>query len=392
MVSVVIPTYNAKRLVVKAIRSVLAQTLAAKQIVVVDDGSTDGTATALEEFGDQIQTITQANMGRSQARNRGIAASTSEFVAFLDADDTWYPNKLARQLQMLENQPEASWTYCKVRLIDLDGQPIESDFWPSTEGHGRVGASSVYNDILLGEIGISTSTVIVARSVLSEVGPFRNSLRSAEDTNLWLRMAKRNKALFVPEVLATRRVDPNGSFLERYISHDYSTYGFEAIKDAIERSEATTARSKEARVALLNRKLESVLILLASDQCEKGGQQLKEVLDADEWILSGLQLERALADFAISAARYNVSGPQKAEHVLDTVLNCLSEESFGERLAARSRAELFAIIAYMFYAKGMMGISRRYTLKGIRHQPAMLKNKGLIRRLLRPFGGSHGLG
>lgn len=391
MVSVVIPTYNAKRQVVKAIRSVLAQTWAAKQIVVVDDGSTDGTATALEEFGDQIHTITQTNMGRSRARNRGIAASTSEFVAFLDADDTWYANKLARQMQMLEHQPEASWTYCKVRLIDLDGQPIESDFWPSTEGHGRVGASSVYNGILLGEIGISTSTVVVARSVLEEVGAFRESLRSAEDTNLWLRMAKHHKALFVPEVLATRRVDPHGSFLERYVSHNYSIYGFEAFIDAIENSEATTARSKEARVALLNRKLESALILLASAQCEKGAKQLKDVLGADEWIATGLQLDKAMAEFAISAARYNVDGPQTAEHVLNTVLNCLSEESFSRRLATSSRAELFAIIAYMFYAKGMMGLSRRYALKGIWHQPTMLRNKGLIGRLLRPYGGPHGL-
>src|SRR5712675_1199611 len=96
-VSVIIPTYNSGRLVVEAVESALAQTLAPAEILVVDDGSTDDTRDRLAKFGPPVSYIHQENQGVAAARNRGIRAATGDLVAFLDADDVWHPKKLERQ-------------------------------------------------------------------------------------------------------------------------------------------------------------------------------------------------------------------------------------------------------------------------------------------------------
>ena len=109
-VSAVIPAYNAGKYVGRAIESVLAQTRKADEIIVVDDGSTDDTAEVVERFGDAVRFIRQENAGASFARNTGIEAATSDWIAFLDADDEWLPNKLKLQTEHLERNPNLVWT------------------------------------------------------------------------------------------------------------------------------------------------------------------------------------------------------------------------------------------------------------------------------------------
>ena len=105
-VSVIIPAYNSGPLVEEAIGSALAQTRPPAEVVVIDDGSTDDTAERLARFGPPVRVIRQANGGVSAARNRGLAAATGAFVAFLDADDVWHPDKLRRQLEAFAKRPE----------------------------------------------------------------------------------------------------------------------------------------------------------------------------------------------------------------------------------------------------------------------------------------------
>src|SRR4051794_37497436 len=105
-VSAIIPTYNSGPLVVEAVQSVLAQTRPADEIIVVDDGSTDDTAERLASFGDRIIYHRQTNRRVAAARNTGLRMSTGDFVAFLDADDAWHPQKLERQLAVLNFRPE----------------------------------------------------------------------------------------------------------------------------------------------------------------------------------------------------------------------------------------------------------------------------------------------
>jgi glycosyltransferase involved in cell wall biosynthesis len=120
--SAVIPAYNAEAWLGQAIESALAQEEVALEVVVVDDGSTDGTAEVLATFGDRIRLVRQANRGLPAARNAGIAAARGDLVAFLDADDTWEPSKSRRQLAYLAAHPACGLVFCDVHRMDPQGR------------------------------------------------------------------------------------------------------------------------------------------------------------------------------------------------------------------------------------------------------------------------------
>ncbi len=126
-ISVVIPAYNAGRYIGRAIDSVLAQTRPAEEIIVVDDGSTDNTAEIAGAYGDRIRFIRQENAGASVARNTGIAAATGNWIAFLDADDEWLPEKLRLQTEHLERNPDLTWTTANYVRCYCDSNRREDD-------------------------------------------------------------------------------------------------------------------------------------------------------------------------------------------------------------------------------------------------------------------------
>ena len=121
LVSVLIPTYNRAYIVEEAIESVLAQTYRPIEIIVVDDGSKDGTREALERFGDRIRYIYQDNAGLAAARNTGLAAARGEFVAFEDSDDVWVPWKLQAQVALMRHAPEIALSWTDMTAIDPAG-------------------------------------------------------------------------------------------------------------------------------------------------------------------------------------------------------------------------------------------------------------------------------
>ena len=124
LVSVVIPTYNRKNKVVEAINSVISQNFESIEILVIDDGSTDGTAEFLTSLSLPITVITKSNGGVSSARNTGIKASKGKYVAFLDSDDLWLPGKLAAQVDFLNNHPEIPLVYTD-QYLNIDGKNLD---------------------------------------------------------------------------------------------------------------------------------------------------------------------------------------------------------------------------------------------------------------------------
>ena len=183
-VSVVIPAYNAAWCVGKAIDSVLAQTFREFELLVVDDGSTDGTFDILSTYGRAVRIIRQPNGGLPSARNAGIRESRGEFVAFLDADDWWMPGKLARQVDLLRAEPAVGFVSAASRVEDPDGQLLNvwtcttclSPFLPRLFGAN-------------GDVAGSGSAVVVRRRLFDEIGGFDESLRSLEDVDMWMRLA-----------------------------------------------------------------------------------------------------------------------------------------------------------------------------------------------------------
>src|SRR5262245_58474442 len=182
-VSVVIPSYNSGHMVIDAINSVLAQTVVPDEIIVIDDGSRDDTRERLARYARQIRSIHQHNQGVSATRNRGLQEAQCEHVAFLDADDVWHPRKLELQLDVLSGD----------RSLGLLG--TRTFGWPAAQFADVADPVSKQLVIVPWERLVVrncfvTSSILVRRSILRQVGPFDTGLQGPEDHDLWLRVAE----------------------------------------------------------------------------------------------------------------------------------------------------------------------------------------------------------
>jgi glycosyltransferase involved in cell wall biosynthesis len=201
VVSVVIPTYNRARTVGNAIQSVLAQTFGNWELLVIDDGSADDTRVVVSAFRDTRLSFHRLdrNRGQSAARNNGINLARGTYVSFLDSDDEWFPEKLAREVAAFEAGGEAvGLVYCGKELFDSDGRFLGQRL-PTFEG-------DVYRRLLAGDFIGSCSRVALRKSVLEVVGGFDETLPSYEDWDLWLRAAKVSKVASVPVCLLRRHL------------------------------------------------------------------------------------------------------------------------------------------------------------------------------------------
>jgi glycosyltransferase involved in cell wall biosynthesis len=207
-VDVIIPAYNAAKYLPAAIESVVTQTMTDWRILLVDDGSTDNTAEIvapfLDRLGPKISYIKQDNRGLPAARNTAVLASTSEFLALLDADDLWMPCRLSESVKILEERPQAGLAYGQVTVIDMEGRPLRT-----FEGNPRHAEGRIAPYIYTREVTLPCPTMTFRRSCIDEVGYFDETMRATEDRDLWLRIALRHEVAFVPKMLASYRVSPN---------------------------------------------------------------------------------------------------------------------------------------------------------------------------------------
>ena len=184
LVSVVIPAYNAGRYIAKTIESVLAQSYSRYEVLVADDGSTDNTAEVAGRYGPPVRLLTQANKGPAAARNLALRHATGDYIAFLDADDLWHPEKLATQVRFMEANPEIG--ICGTRRMDFqDGDTVSWPPLPNVIATHRIDGRTV-----IVKNRFSTSTVMLRTSVLRQVGEFDESLFGPEDWDLWRRMTR----------------------------------------------------------------------------------------------------------------------------------------------------------------------------------------------------------
>ena len=207
-VGVIIPAFNAARTLPIALESVAAQTFDDWQILLVDDGSTDGTAQLIapffNRFGPKIKFIQQENRGLPAARNTAIRSSAAEFVALLDADDVWLPQRLEESVKILQERPQAGLAYGGIVAIDQDGWPTGTFDGNRKHAEGRI-APQIY----MRKVDLPCPTLTFRRSCLEEVGLFDETMRATEDRDLCLRVALRYEVAFVPAVIAQYRVSAN---------------------------------------------------------------------------------------------------------------------------------------------------------------------------------------
>ncbi|GGA76507.1 hypothetical protein GCM10011507_29880 [Edaphobacter acidisoli] len=207
-VDIIIPAYNAARYLPTAIESVATQTFDDWRIVLVNDGSTDNTdevvSPFLERLGPRILYIKQHNHGLPAARNAAIKASTAEFLALLDADDVWLPNRLSESVAILKDRPRAGLSYGLITYIDHKGVT-----GATFEGNKSNAEGNIAPYIYMRKVELPCPTMTFRRKCVDEVGLFDETMRATEDRDLWLRIALRYEVAFVPKVIAYYRVSPN---------------------------------------------------------------------------------------------------------------------------------------------------------------------------------------
>jgi len=203
-ISVVIPTYQRREQVVRAVESVFAQRCPASEVLVVDDGSTDGTAELLRRrYGERVRVLVQPNRGASAARNRGIAAATGDAVAFLDSDNRWFDRHLAVVTELLERFPEAVLVGTQRAFTFGDEQPADARLTDLAEHLLLRGPA----------VGLTTS-VAVRRRALLDAGAFDEELRYGEDTELFVRLSVLGPMALVSGRTFERGHEPNSLLAE----------------------------------------------------------------------------------------------------------------------------------------------------------------------------------
>jgi glycosyltransferase involved in cell wall biosynthesis len=201
-VSVIIPSYNSAAYLPEAIESALGQTVPPLEVIVVNDGSTDGTARILDQYRGRIRSIFQENRGLSAARNRGIAAARGDLIAFLDADDIWLPEKLEQQLACLAMHPRAGLVHTDIFWWDeRTGTKSRRD----AEGNEFVGRCS---QSLFFRSRVTPSTMLVRGECLAQVGDFDEAIRrpTTQDYDLLFRITRYYELAYVAEPLILYRL------------------------------------------------------------------------------------------------------------------------------------------------------------------------------------------
>lgn len=198
-VSVIIPARDAAHFLPNALRSVETQGVAGLEVWVVDDGSTDGTRDLVNNWTPRVNYLYQAPTGPAAARNAGIRQATGEYVAFLDADDIWLPEKLSRQLAALDASPEAAM--CVTGYVEMQADGRTKSY---VEHQRRLHRGCLLKNLFL-RGRLCLPSVVARRSLFERVGLFEESLYIAEDWNLWLRVAANERVLLIPDPLVLLR-------------------------------------------------------------------------------------------------------------------------------------------------------------------------------------------
>lgn len=203
LISVIIPVYNGTKTIRATIASVLEQSLAEFELLILNDGSTDNTLEIVSSIADpRIQVFSYPNAGSNPTRNRGISLAQGEYLSFIDADDIWTSDKLEAQLHALQTHPQAGVAYSWTDCVDEQGNFLRQG------AHATVTGNVLANFLLTDCIG-SGSNVLVRKQALIAAGEFDETLPNAQDWDMWLRLAARYPFVCVPKVQIFYRVSAN---------------------------------------------------------------------------------------------------------------------------------------------------------------------------------------
>lgn len=247
-ISAIIPTYNRSDHLRQALHSIMQQTLRPKEIIVIDDGSTDSTGAMINDFFPNVKYLYQKNSGVSSARNTGIKLATGDWIAFLDSDDQWLPEKLEKQQQALKDSPgiklchtEEIWIRNGVRVNAM-------------KKHTKRGGWIFQHCLPL--CSISPSSAIIHNSVFDDVGLFDESLPACEDYDMWLRITAKYPVIFLEDPLITKFGGHKDQLSRKHWGMD--RFRIQALQKILDKNDLP-AENRQAACEMLKKKAQIFL-------------------------------------------------------------------------------------------------------------------------------------
>jgi len=390
-VSVVIPTYNRRAYLTEAIDSVLAQTYADYEVIVVDDGSTDGTRQLLDErYDDRIRYLWQENQGESVARNRGIALATGEYIALLDSDDVWLPDRLMKQVPILDAEPDTVLVFGQAWLMDADGRRLNDPPLCSDVHESDLTLETL---CLENALGSGTCTALIRREPLDRVGGFDPAIQLGEDWDLWLRLRRQGQFAFVNEVLGCMRrhagsqwhyhrpetVDKRLADHLRLLEKFFSDWPGTAPP-----SDGSYPHTDGFYPHLRERALARQYAIVASldyaiGRPASGQQRLGNAiqLDPQHWSVPEPFVELLINNLLGIALLRDRPMPETVAHLEAAFDHWPPELSLSKRWKARILGEVYAGLGFASFRARDLSRTRRCLLRAVWHDPSWLCNRGV---------------
>jgi glycosyltransferase involved in cell wall biosynthesis len=286
LVSVIIPVYNGEKFIGQALESVYSQTFRDFEVVVIDDGSTDGTLSVLDAYRDRLILLKNSHGGPASSRNRGLEIARGSFIAFLDADDIWVPSKLERQVAVALAHPEYGIITADAATFDHTGITEQS-----AAAHKFIPSGFVL-EALLFDNWIANSCVLVRRECFDKVGFFdEDPFVRGEDWIMWMRIAAHYQVFFQNEVLLHyRRHGQNYSHTNLEKQFDDLFINFDKVERQISKLAARPDLMREAKFRVCFRRGKDDLRILALDRARAKLRRAVgyKPLSAKAWLLLGV--------------------------------------------------------------------------------------------------------
>jgi glycosyltransferase involved in cell wall biosynthesis len=380
-VSVVISTYNSAQFLPATVESVLAQTFKDYELIIVDDGSTDNTQEVLAPYRGRLNYIYQENKKYSRARNTGIRAASSQYIAFLDSDDVWYPEKLEEQVAILEQHPEVTLAHCQAAYIDAEGSPRRFQGKQVKGSHGdKTAITDVTRDLFFGTL-VTTSTAVLRHSTLDQVGLFDDTHIHGEDWELWVRMASQGPFAYIPKPLVKYRIYGWRKILSVEVLDDWLADQFKTMETAVACWKGDAAERDRLRA----QGTATIYVRSALSNFQLGrGPQGQERLEHALALCPELGQRERLVELAADRAKLieaETGSYQEAEEFIRTFFDHLPRKArAAQHKGARQEATSWLYVGSAFEQRdlGHLAAARKLLARGIQESPACLKNRGVL--------------
>jgi len=380
-VSVIIPTYNSARFIAGTLDSVFAQSFRDFEVIVVDDGSTDNTREILQPYLNRIQYSYQQNSERSAARNNALSHASGGYIAFLDSDDLWAPEKLARQVAVLDDNPQVSLVFSQARYVDEGSNPVSfcGQTIDGEPGDGLVIADYSIPLLSSNVVAGGGSAAMVRRWMLDKAGKFDLDLVQSEDWDMWVRLAQLGPFAYIPEPLTAYRVYGWKKLLNRQMDEE----SIQQHLRIVDKNLAGWQGDPQEKLRLRNEALRFALVLATQaayqlDGLPAGQDFLRRAIQVDPALGTREKLLWLFVDRA-KMIETDTGSYDEALTFIQRALGGLPAELNKERPSFRQAAGwLYVSGAFQQYEQHNLAEVRRLVRRGLAAAPEVLRNRGVL--------------